>query len=105
MKNWIEILAEQVAKKNKQAVADEIGVSRTAISLVLDGKYPASTDNLERKVLERYSIVVCPFLNREISNKQCREHHSAKAPTSSPRAMRHWRVCQSCEHNKGDSHE
>ena len=102
--NWLEMLKREVESRSKQAVAEELEVSRTTVSLAVRDKYPASTDALEKKVLERYSVVQCPFLDKEITTKECGKYHNAKAPTSSPRAMRHWRACQSCAHNKEAQH-
>lgn len=101
---WLELLKNAVNKSSKQAVAAELGVSRTAISLVCSGNYPAKTDKIEKLVIEAYGRIQCPFLQAEISLNDCRNHHEANVPTSSPRAMRHWRACQGCP-NKGGRHE
>lgn len=96
---WLKLLTEAVEKSSKQAVADELGVSRTTISLVMNDKYPASTDKIEALVMALYSRVDCPHLSEQITITQCKRHHSENAPTSSPRAMRLWRACQSCPNN------
>ena len=97
---WLELLRTACAASNNQAVADEIGLSRTAISLVLNGKYPAKTDKIELKVMTRYARVQCPHLAQEITFADCRGYHAREAPTSSPFAMRHWRACQGCQHRR-----
>lgn len=108
---FIDLLRAAVAASNGQAVADaltetarELGhacrVSRTTVSLVLNGKYPAKTDRIELLVLTRYGRVQCPHLAQEISFAECRGHHAREAPTSSPYAMRHWRACQECPNRK-----
>lgn len=98
--SWLTLLQEAVAATNKKAVADEIGVSRTVVSLVMNGKYPAKTDKIAERVMAIYSRVECPHLQRSITKTQCASYHNANAPTSSPNAMRHWKACQSCP-NKG----
>jgi len=41
--DWLTLLRAKVAASSNQAVADELDVSRTTISLVLADKYPAKT--------------------------------------------------------------
>ena len=101
---WLDLLKEAVERSNTQAVADELGVSRTVVSLVINDKYPASTDKFSEKVLALYSRVDCPHTGENISMSECKANHSSAAPTSSPRAMRLWRACQSCPNNTGDQH-
>ncbi len=97
---WLELLRARVEATSMGKTADELGVSRTTISLVLAGKYPAKTDRLELKVLVRYGRIECPFLAREITFAECRNYHTREAPTSSPFAMRHWRACQNCPNRR-----
>jgi len=102
---WLKLLTDAVEKSSNQAVADELGVSRTAISLVMRGKYPASTDKIEALVMDTYSRVDCPHLGESIPITECKRHCSENAPTSSPRAMRLWRACQACPNNQGAKNE
>jgi hypothetical protein len=110
---WLDLLRSAVAATSTQAVAEALTetaaqlrhsckVSRTAVSLVLNGKYPAKTDRIELLVLTRYAKVHCPHLQQDIDFATCRQHHTREAPTSSPFAMRHWRACQDC-HNRRPS--
>lgn len=102
---WLELLKNAVAKSSKQAVAMQLGVSRTTISLVCSGQYPAKTDKIEKLVLEAFGSVQCPHLDREISLNECRTNHQSAVPTSSPRAMKLWQACQGCPHNhQGSGH-
>lgn len=97
---WIELLQQAVAehKRGIAGVADQMGpgVSRTALSLVLAGKYPAKTDRIAAKVLDTYARIGCPHLGETITQVQCRDFSTRTAPTNSPRDMRHWRACQGC---------
>lgn len=103
---WLELLRAAAATTSKQAVANELSaltgkkIGRSAISLILSGKYPAKTERIETLVLTRYARVLCPHLAEEIAYAECRAHHTAEAPTSSPFAMRHWRACQTCLHRR-----
>lgn len=81
---------------NKKAVAAEMGVSRTTVSLVASGKYPSPLDAFGTRVIETYDLVPCPALDQRIGRPTCRSYAYADAPTNSPREMRHWRLCQSC---------
>lgn len=99
--DWLEILRAKVAASSNQAVADELDVSRTTISLVLADKYPAKTDKIAAKVMDAYARVTCPYSGIEITHAECRTTSSANTPTSSPQAMRQWRACQGCEHKGG----
>lgn len=96
---WLTMLKQAVERSSKAAVALELGVSRTTISLVVDEKYPAKTDKIEQLVLNTYGRVTCPFTCSEISLAECKKQHTSAVPTSSPRAMKHWRACQGCEYN------
>jgi hypothetical protein len=98
---WLILLQQAVEKSSITAVADKLVVSRTAISLVLAGKYPAKTDKIAAKVLDMYARITCPHTGVEISHAECRTLSTSAVPTSSPQAMRHWRACQSCQH-KGE---
>ena len=48
---WLELLSDAVAASNMTAVARRLGISRTAVSLVLAGKYGAKTTRIETRVL------------------------------------------------------
>lgn len=100
MSNWLALLTNAVEAHPRgiAGVAEEMDVSRTAISLVLSGKYPAKTSKIEARVLHTYARVACPHLNETITIHACRSHSERAAPTNSPREMRHWRACQNCPH-------
>ncbi len=94
---WLELLRQAVINKGSMhAVAEELSISRTTVSLVLADKYPAQTDKIAQRVLDLYGRVDCPFLGDQISRAVCGTHQNAATPTSSPRAMKHWRACRAC---------
>ncbi len=73
---WIEILREEVARKGGAAVAKELGISRSAVSLACAEKYPASTKKIEDRVCRIYGkggLVSCPILGG-ISPARCAEN-------------------------------
>jgi hypothetical protein len=79
-----------------QKVADELGYSRTSLSLALRDKYIGSTARLVKKVLAVLGKIECPYLKHEISSIDCQKYKERDAPTQNPAEMRHWRACQSC---------
>ena len=99
---WLELLRGKVKEPGASmgSVATDLQMSRTTVSLVLSGKYPASTDKIAARVMQTYGRVECPFLREEISGAQCADYHQRPAPTSSPFAMRHWRACQGCPNRR-----
>ncbi|KAB2888873.1 MAG: helix-turn-helix domain-containing protein [Desulfobulbaceae bacterium] len=50
---WTELLRRAVAAEGSQGkVADSLGYSRTTLSMVLAGSYPADTTAIRDKVME-----------------------------------------------------
>lgn len=101
MTDWLTLLKQAVKSSSRQAVADKLDVSRTAISLVLSGQYPAKTDKIAAKVLDMFARITCSHTGADITHAECRALSTSAVPTSSPQAMRHWRTCQHCTH-KGE---
>ncbi|OGS90824.1 MAG: LacI family transcriptional regulator [Gallionellales bacterium GWA2_60_18] len=99
--DWFALLKQAVEGSSAQAVSEKLLVSRTTISLVMSGKYPAKTDKIAARVLDVYARLTCPHTGVEISHAECRALSASAVPTSSPQAMRHWRACQSCTHKGG----
>lgn len=103
---WMDVLRAEAAKPNttKQAIADALGVSRTAISLLIAGKYTARTDKVTRKIADKVMDLYahrrwCPHLHRSIAQSACTEHRSTPMPMSDPAALRHWVACKNCPQN------
>ncbi len=98
MAEWLDYLARAVAShpRRAQGVAEELGYKRSAVSMVLAGKYPAKTDRIAARVLAVYAVHDCPALGECITQTACRAYALRPAPISSPRDLRHWRTCQTC---------
>lgn len=109
---WFAMLQSDVqASGSIAATAARVGVSRGALSAILNqtesspyvnGK--SSTAKIEARITNTLGQIVCPFLTAlmdgeyRITGLECREHCSRDSPpTNSPRAMSHWRACQTCE--------
>lgn len=97
---WIDLLAAAVKAdpRGRAGVAERIGYSRGAVTDVLSGKYAANPSNVARAVLDYYDRFTCPHLGAAISPGACAVYATRACPTTSPREVRHWRACQTCEH-------
>lgn len=97
---WIQLLAAEVARSNRTEAGKRIGVSRSAVSLVLVNRYPSpSTAGIERRVMDALGRLDCAALGEQATVIQCQEFREKKAPTHNPQAMQQWKSCQHCKHN------
>lgn len=103
---WMELIRTEASRTSIAAVAARLEYSRTAISLVLGGKYPGRLDKIAKKaieVLEPPVTVDCPHLAEVIPVQQCKQYSVRTVPTHNPQKMAHWRACQECQNKcKGD---
>lgn len=93
------------AENSIQALADLTGgkYTRTAISLYLNGKYPAGVEAIESTLRPLMTVRECPFLSREITAKDCENRRNRPMPFTKNSAMHyHWKACQACQYNTGD---
>ena len=105
--HWLTLLAEDVARTGSKAeTARRISagcgakVSRTAVSLLLAGKYPAAdTAPMAAKVLAALAgRVPCPHDGVDLARAACAERAGAPMPMSSPASLRAWTACRTCPH-------
>ena len=103
---WLEVLRAEAGKpgRTKAAIAQELGVSRTAVSLLCAGKYSARTDKVQAKiagpVMQLYAHRVwCPYLRGAISGDECKAFCIAPMSTSDPQKLKHWAACRNCKQN------
>ena len=94
-----ELLLDRAATASKQQIADELGISRTAVSLILNGKYDGKPDKVYRRALEIYGKHECPFLAERITRLEC-DRHSGREMPEGRAGVRHWRACKSCKQNR-----
>ncbi|MGY9046300.1 hypothetical protein P775_11165 [Puniceibacterium antarcticum] len=101
---WLALLKAQVAQgRTITQVAEEIGMSRPSLSMLISGTYPARLDKVQVKyagiILSKYKDqVFCPHLHTGLPRIICARHAASERPGSAER-MRHWRACQSCSQN------
>ena len=100
---WLKILKQQVKEKGAATVAREVGISPASLSLVLAEKYPAKTDNVERKVISIYGtvsgLIDCPVLG-EIEPAVCAEKHNLAnlvgMKCGNPATLKLYKTCLKC---------
>lgn len=96
--NWMDMLKAEADRTSIGEVAERIGYSRTAISLVLSGKYPGKTDKVARAVTRILAqSIACPYSGKDIPPEECRALSTRRAPTHNPQALGQWRACQQCQ--------
>ena len=97
---WFTLLAEECARTSTGKVAERLGYSRTAISLILNGKYLGKPDKIAKAVIRvLQASVACPFTGADVEKAVCREKSASRAPTHNPQAMAQWSACQRCQNN------
>jgi len=104
---WREILAKQVNSKGDAQVAKELGIAKTTVYLVINNKYPASTENIKKKVMAIYGSgdkVNCPVLG-PIEPDRCAENwQRAKKiglKVGNPVTLRLYKTCLKCPLRRG----
>ena len=97
---FVRLLAAEVSATDRTKAAVRIGMSRTAVSLILANKYTSpSTAGVERRVMEVLGRIECIAVGETLTVEQCQGFYQRSAPTHNPMAMQHWRACQQCPNN------
>lgn len=99
---WIEILRREVQAKGPKAVARELGVSRSTVDLVCQGKYGADTGRIEKRIENIYGHqggVECPVKGRLTPSGCAENYRRAKAigmRAGNPETLRLYHACLKC---------
>lgn len=96
-------MREEAARTTKEAVAQRLGLSRTTVSLVLNGKYPAQCGKVFAAALAVLDRRHCPYLGAEVEAAYCLATNSGPTPTWDPSALARRRMCRNCEHKPPQS--
>lgn len=98
MSGVVDLLLAEVRRQggNKAAAGRRCGISRTAVSLLLDGKYGAKTERVTKKVLTALASHECPWTGEFMQDAECEKKATAAPPSSSPSAFAQWKNCQTC---------
>jgi len=102
---WITELRDQCVKLGRKQVANEIGYSVTAISQVLNGKYPGDLGRVEQSVRGAYmgATVLCPVLG-ELEKQKCFKHQRNKQAVN-PMRVQLYRACNSGDCPNSDKYK
>ncbi|MGY3910772.1 hypothetical protein ACW5XW_02805 [Aeromonas piscicola] len=97
---WIDTLREQCLSRQIQVVAAELGYSRTAVSKVINGKYPGNTKHIQAAVERAYpaNTVSCPVFG-ELARDKCLFHQSQPLRATTGVRVLLYRSCKICPHN------
>ncbi|MGB0893250.1 MAG: helix-turn-helix domain-containing protein [Parashewanella sp.] len=101
MSKWKQVLIEQCNEHGQVHVAKELGVSKTAISQLVNDKYPGDLERMQKLVEGAYmdQVVVCPILG-EISLHDCDKHQRNTNTSGNPQRLRVYKACRSgCPHS------
>ncbi len=99
---WMSILERKVEARGRSTVARELSVSPTTLSLILSRKYPASTENVEKRVMTMYGHggkVKCPVLG-DIDPALCTEkweRANTVRTAGNPATIRLYVACRKCD--------
>lgn len=112
---WFLLLTDRCKGAVRARIAAQLGVSNTALSMVINGTGPygdgsASTARFAERVVHTFGRYACPHLTAEaggeecvITADQCRGYAHRPPPTGSPRAMQHWQACRQCHHREASA--
>ena len=105
--NWQAAVEEEAEQDgcNLTIIAEKIGYARPSLSLAINGNYVGSTDKIRDAYIAYRKQVLCPYVQETVSRSYCIDHATGDAPTHHPAKLRHWQVCQKCEHCPKDSHQ
>lgn len=99
---WLDELRRQVEASSLKVVASKLGISKTAVSQLVNGKYPGNMGNMKTLVEGVFMgyTVNCPILG-EIPKHKCAAHQNTKDPGNRPQAIQLWKACRSgCENSE-----
>lgn len=100
MYSWQNLLDKACKETSCAQVARELGVSRTVISLLKNGKYGSETAHMAKRIEEKLGRVHCPGGCCTVSVAECEQNVAKPMPTSSPYALEAWKRCKECYNNR-----
>lgn len=97
--DWIAVLRKEAERTSQAQVAKRLRLSQGVVNQVLNGKYPAKTDNVESRVRGEFmrQTVDCPVLE-EISTRACLDNQRRPWAATNPQRVQLYLACRKCEH-------
>ena len=93
------LLQQQLASgKSRQQIAQDIGYSRPAVSLYLNGRYSAGVDKIEAEIIKVYDRRDCPHLGTPVDLTTCHKQALRPKPFGGRERLAWWETCQTCPH-------
>jgi hypothetical protein len=94
------LLRAYAAQFGFAAAGREIGLSRTLVSLFINGKYDSDPAPLLAKAMAALGGISCPIRGGEkVDFRDCAAAAVRPMPTHSPAAARAWSACRACVHH------
>lgn len=99
MSTAAELFQAQVTEgKSLQQISDEIGYSRTTVSLYNSGQYRAGLAALEAAIVKTYDKRLCTHTGELIEPPTCERKALSPKPFGGSARLAWWICCQSCPH-------
>lgn len=100
---WFNGLKKEIAAASVTAVAARLGISRTTLSVFVNGKGlygtgGAKPDAIELRYRRVFEQLVCTHTGALVGVQHCREIALRPAPTHNPLQMVQWQTCQQCRY-------
>ncbi|XQM34228.1 HTH cro/C1-type domain-containing protein [Cupriavidus sp. H19C3] len=98
---WFADLRDQVRASTQAKVAERLGVSRSTLTVFLNGSGEygnggAKGDRFERRYREAFEQIPCPHTGETVGVTHCQAKALRSAPTHNPMQLNHWKACQVC---------
>lgn len=93
---WMQLLDRAVTATSVAEVARRLGVARSSLSLLINGKYPGGTSKMAGRIMDVLAEP-CPVYGGPRTSEACASRRAEPMPTSNPFALRQWRMCQLCK--------
>jgi len=99
--DWLDILRDRVEALGLVAVATDLGTAKSTVSMLVNGKYPASTHKMQARVLATYGgqTVACPVLGA-IDAAVCADNQARAKRiglrAGNPETLRLFKTCSNC---------
>jgi hypothetical protein len=101
--DWFAVLLTEVAATSVKHVAEKMGVSRSTLSLFVNGSGlygagKAKPDSMEVRFRQAFEKLTCPHTHKQVGIEHCREVALCRSPNHNPMKLMQWQACQQCQY-------